>query len=584
MWQVWLVGMLLLVLAACNMNIDAPQTPTVIVSPTRDETAVARLATDTPSATPSPTPSSTQTLSPTPTITTTATSTPVATTAVPTQTPTATLTRTPSPSATYTASSMPTATPTKTVTITATQTASITSTRTAQPSSTPFPTATPTTSPSPTPPIAQLAIPTATAYFTQTFTPFPTLTPNYTGTWLAEQADLSLPPPTRTPGGIYTLTPTATQPPTLTPPVPTAAPVDSSSEGNGTFFDPNAASTGQESVAVAPVGQTGPAGPPIPEQEYVVVSYAGQVVPLLTLPGGIETGAPLAQGEVFAVSGSGSVAAVGYDRSLYINGQRLEVSPSSRFGMHENLAVGDVVWSPDGQRLAFRVDVANPNEFNAIDSGIWIYEPASSRSWQIFRNTYQAEQLHDQRQAVTVAWAPNGFALVVTVETPLGRANVLVPVDHNVNEVIQSLPYADATWTTDSAALIVSGYSNNQMSVVGRIALDANWTYTQYLSQHTTGLVMQAALQLYDGRIAFLGASAGGSFALYMVQPPAAQPIRVSQVIDGQILSAEWNPERTAVLVTAQTGSGQRLWVVRTDGAVRDSTPTGGSLGAAHWR
>jgi hypothetical protein len=324
----------------------------------------------------------------------------------------------------------------------------------------------------------------------------------------------------------------------------------------------------------------------IPEQNNIIISYAGQVVPILPLPGGISTGSALAQGSVFSVSPYGAVAAFGSDRWLRINGQTVIVSPASEWGLHPNLSIGDLVWSPDGQRLAFRVDAANPNEFNGIDSGVWIYEPATNRSWQVFRDTYQAEQLHQQRRAIRLQWAPNGLALVVTVDTPLGLANVFMPVDHDANVFIDSIPYANATWTRDSAALIVSGATWDNRAVIGRIALDANWTYTEYASHQTTGLVMQAAIELADGRIAFLGSPSPGSFALYAIYPTVgAQPAQLSErLIDGQMVYAEWNPERTAALVTAQTTTGQQLWILRTDGRVLNTTPTAGMPDAAHWR
>jgi hypothetical protein len=651
-----------LLLAGCRVNIDAPETPTVIASPTLDETAIARLATKTPTLIPTatvthtatatstltPTGTATQTntatatptltatvsptltLTPSPTVTRTATATltmtPTGTaTTRPTNTPTVTvtasptLTVTPSPTATHTptptaiptltatappthtATSSPTEThtPTATPTLSPTGTATPTATATARPTDTPTPVPTITSTPPPTLPpteaiaqiviptatpallptesILQIVIPTATPGVTNTFTPFPTLTPNLTATWQANNA----PPPTRTLGGIYTLTPAPTNPPTLTP-----AFIATVTPGTGTFYDPNAPAAGSESLPVAPAGDTGPSGPAMREQEYLVVSYAGQVVPILDLPNVIGGGGTaLAQGDIFAVSASGGVASVGADRWLVVNGWRVTVSPASEFGLHENLSFGDLVWSPDGQRLAMRVDAADPNAFNSIDSGIWIYEPTTHRSWQIFRNTFQAAQLGDQRRAVTVQWAPNNLALAVTVDTPLGRAHVFMPVDHDVNQPINAIPYAYATWAPDSASLIVSGFKWGQSTVVGRIALDSSWTYTEYLNQSTTGLIMQAAIQLYDGRIAFLGGPAPDTFGLYIIQPmPGALLVRISPEIAGQVISAEWNADRSAVLVTSQTGGARRLWIIRINGAAQDVTPSLGAPNAAHWR
>ena len=96
---------------------------------------------------------------------------------------------------------------------------------------------------------------------------------------------------------------------------------------------------------------------------------------------------------------------------------------------------------------------------------------------------------------------------------------------------------------------------------------------------------MQAATQLHDGRIVYLGGPTPDSFALYAVQPaPGAPPVRLSQLINGQTVFAEWNSERTAVLVTVQIGGTYRLWIIRTDGTAQDSTPAIGVPDAAHWR
>jgi hypothetical protein len=317
-----------------------------------------------------------------------------------------------------------------------------------------------------------------------------------------------------------------------------------------------------------------------------VISFSGQIVPILTIPDSISTGPALAQGNVFAVGTGGQIAAVNPNGELFVNNTQLAISPASQYGTHPNLSYGDVVWSPTGQRLAFRVDAANPNEFNGIDSGVWIFAPGTNRSWQVFRNTYTGAQLHEQRQVVRIQWAPNGAVLAITVETPLGLGTVFVPVDHNVNEWVDAVPYADATWTFDSQALIVSGHTwDGGHTVVGRIALDANWTYTEYVSQRANGLYMQAAAQLRDGRIAFLGGPSPNAFALYIIAAtPGAQPTPISGQINGQIVATEWNTEHSAVLVTVQAGGQTRLWIVRTDGVVQETTPDNGTLSAAHWR
>ncbi len=394
-----------------------------------------------------------------------------------------------------------------------------------------------------------------------------------------------LPPqatPTRTPGGIYTLTPTPSPLPTDTP-----LPASATPQGGGSFYDPNAPAA-DGALPMAPVGPSGQSGgPPLPEQAQVVVSYAGQVVPILQLPDGISAGPPMASGEVFA-TGGGQVAAVSGARVLTVNGQPLSVSPSSAYGLHPNLRYGEVAWSADGRYLAFLVEALDPYDFNGIDTGVWVYDTVSGQSWQVFRNTYagQAEQLADQRRALRVTWAPNGLALAITVETPLGLGTVFLPVDHAANDWVNALPYADATWTTDSRALIVSGPTWEGPSVVGRVELDATWTTTIYQTQAQTGLVMRAAAQLADGRIAFVGSPTGqNAYALYVMWAGQGVPVtRVSAPVYGQFVAAEWNAERSAVLLTVQSGGQLHTWILRIDGAAQEVNLGGGAFSAAHWR
>ena len=341
-------------------------------------------------------------------------------------------------------------------------------------------------------------------------------------------------------------------------------------------------------MPVAPAGESGPVGPALPEINQIVVSYAGQIAPLVALPAGVGAAAPLAQGDVFAVSRGGQVAAVAPDHQLYVDGAPLLVSPASQFGLPTALQISDLAWSPDGAHLALRVDTSDPQHVSAIDSGVWIYEPASNRSWQVFRNTYagQVEQLHQQRQAREMTWAPNGLALAIAVETPLGRATVPVPLEHDANAWVEALPYASATWTADSRALIVSGDTWDGHNVVGRVELDAAWTYTEYTRQALSGIRAHSAALLADGRLALLGSAAPGSLALYVMPAvPGGQPIQMTRTVSGQVLRAEWNVSRSAVLVTIRdAGGATSVWLLRADGAVQPIALSEGTVSAARWR
>jgi len=613
-------------LAGCGVNIDAPRTPTVALSPTLEATLVARVDTLTPSPTatntatltptatathtatgthtPTPTPSATRTA--TATLTPTATGTPTVT-ATATLPPTATGTHTPTPTPSATVTATHTRTPTATITATATASRTIppTPTHTATASATLAPSATPTATitATATATVAATDIPTATPTLPPTVTESPTMTatatpevpatPPPTPTEIPEPTASFTPFPSLTPAAVAQ-EPARTPLPTFTP-APPAGGLPGGDEGAGPA--PDAGETGEGPGGVP--GETGPIGPtaPLPEQASVVVSYAGQVVPILELGAdGRPSAAPLAQGTVFAVSSAGQVAAIA-DNALHIGDAILHVSPDSGWGLGDNLAWGDLAWSPDGRWLALRVDPADPATYPPGASyneptGVWIVDPLEPNSWPIFRNGYagQVAQLHEQRRAVGMRWSPNSDALVVTVETPLGRGSVVLSAQHNAAVFVDALHYTDATWSPDGGSLIVSGATWEGPSVVGRVALDEARTTAIFLTEAATGLHMQAALELADGRIAFLGSAAPGSFALYATRAapdtvPDAGIARLSPPITGEVLAAAWNPARTAILVTVQDGAARRLWLVRvTDGTAQDITPAAGAPDRAGWR
>jgi hypothetical protein len=605
-FRLFRIGLILIAaaLAGCGLNIDAPRTPTVVLSPTIEATLVARVDTLTPSPTRTPTvtPTATQTSTatgtPTATRTTTGTHTPTVT---PSATATATHTRTPTLTATPTATRTIPPTPTRTSTATATATATVMPTRTATVTATPSPTLAPsatltatiTAAPTERPTLP----PTATEPPTETATPTPELpaTPPPTPTEIPQPTASFTPFPSLTPAAVAQ-EPARTPVPTFTP-LPPAGGLPGAGEGAGS----DAGEVG-EGPGGAP-GETGPVGPavPLPEQASVVVSYAGQVVPILDLGAdGRPAAAPLAQGSVFAISSAGRVAAIGPDDLLHVDELTLHVSPDTGFGLADNLAWGDLAWSPDGRWLAFRVDPADPASYIPAASyneptGVWIVDADGTTSWHIFRNGYagQVAQLHEERRAVGMRWSPNSDALIIAFETPLGRGSVALPVRHDVTQFVDGLHYADATWSPDGGSLIVSGATWEGPSVVGRVALDEARTTKIFLTEAATGLHMQAALELADGRIAFLGSAAPGTVALYATRDdpdttPDVEIARLSPPISGQVLAAVWNPARPtaqrAVLITVQDGAARRLWLVRADGSAQDITPAAGAPDLAGWR
>ncbi len=252
-WRVFWVMMVLL-LAACDVAPAPERTPTVVPSPTQNETEIALEWTATPEPTathtltatatvtasptstdePTATPSDTATATRTPSITSTSTAT---LTPSPTNSPTATATGTASPTATATNTLTPTSTDTATATPSPTHTLTpsptLTNTPTASATATATDTPIPTDTRSPTPTNS----PTATATMTNTVTPTPTPSPSQTPTATdTATATLTITPTatltatitsTPSPSATNTLPPTATQLPTLGPtrtPLPTDTP------------------------------------------------------------------------------------------------------------------------------------------------------------------------------------------------------------------------------------------------------------------------------------------------------------------------------------------------------------------------
>lgn len=434
------------------------------------------------------------------------------------------------------------------------------------PTLTPAPTLAPQQIPTATPP------PTPTPFVTPSITPFPTATPE------ASTPIISGPIPTPTP---LNLGPTLTAPP---------AGEGQPGPGPGVTIVPGDPVTGGAG-ATAP-GPVGPSGPPLPDQEAVIVSYAGQIVPLLTLSGQPAPDAPI-QGQVFDVNpATGEIAHVDANRNVSIAGRPMIISPSSEFGPNENVSFRELFWSPNGHRLAIIVDDAGDN--TVTDAGVWIYEPVpgdKGLSWQVFRagTPTNAPQLHEQRTPVGVQWSRDSTRLIIKVYTPRGYTNVITPATNPANNVIVSIPFdefEDATWADDGVSVIVSGRRNwNEPTVVGK--LDENGlVYTEFLNETARGIAAHAAIEYAPGRIAFIGSASPGTLTLYTMDArPGAPPAPAPVTIPGTVQQVEWRADRQAALVTVVSPTNERrLWIVRIDGTAQDVTPPPGAPFAAHWR
>jgi hypothetical protein len=276
----------------------------------------------------------------------------------------------------------------------------------------------------------------------------------------------------------------------------------------------------------------------------------------------LEDGRQVQAIHTFAFSPGGARASFEADNQLYINGVMLTISPSSQFGMPPHMRVLDMEWTADGRYLAL---VVEGNPYSTDQTGVWVVDTAAYTSQQIMRN--------DDRHATRVDWSPDGTVVLIHMNAPNGGEITFLPRDHHANDGFRSHPYPDASWSPSGTSVIVSGRGN-----LGRILLDAEQTFIPFT---LTGIAdARAATETPNGRILFLG-SANGILRLYAQNEI---PISLSGEIPGQVITWEWNRNRSALLLTTNTDSIRRVWVVNADGNYRDVTPPQGAPLGMYWR
>ncbi|MEP7287397.1 MAG: hypothetical protein ABI947_16695 [Chloroflexota bacterium] len=492
-----------------------------------------------------------------------------------------------------------TATPTTSATFTATETPqpptnTSSATNTPEPSTaTPLPSATVSDTPSPVPPTE---IPSATGTAVPSSTnmpPPPTLTPvptnNPTATFIPT-VPLPLPLPTLLPS----LTATVLLP-TL---VPTLVALPSGTPIPQVVIVPTTQPTAVPNVGTALPG-TGVAVAPFTATVAVVTAtpapFSGQSIltanGVLQLPP-VENAALVAD---FDVSAAGNRAVIDQNLNMTIDGV-----PYTGNGKHAGKLFRQARWSARGRWLAYIVETPGAQTGKlgkqaTSEDGLWVLDVAAPNAAPQFvmRNYYGAPLDEELRIAVNLNWAFDEDAIMVTVRKLDGLHSVLVGVkvradDHNPG-LFDVLPYTDGTWTLDSLRYVTTGMppgSHNRM--LG--TLDRKIQFTPIVDGMALNLWMQNAAQVADGRYAFLGKpSAAGQLengttqlALYVVSPGGV-PAAVSPVLSGEVLTAQWNPTRTALLVTLRGLSGLQTMVISLDGTTTDYTAQTHGTAAVHW-
>lgn len=288
------------------------------------------------------------------------------------------------------------------------------------------------------------------------------------------------------------------------------------------------------------------------------------------------------------VRADGTRAVVTADGRLLINGMAYDGG-----GKHIRQRYVTVSWSPDGRWLAYAVQTPGAEQgvldfLTTIDDGVWVLDTQSpgAQPVQVFRNTYfRASNVAPYRIATSIAWANDNYAMLITVQTVAGPAIVLA----GVRGERQYFDNTSATWLPDSSGWVTTtlpGPNGVELRVV-----DRNGKPTSILSGAMVGLWMQYPAQTADGRYAFLGkpaangltATPASSLQLY-IYTPGGIPVGVSDPLDGDVISAEWNPARTAVLVVLRMTRGVETKVVTLDGRIVDYTDAARGLPGARWQ
>jgi Tol biopolymer transport system component len=127
--------------------------------------------------------------------------------------------------------------------------------------------------------------------------------------------------------------------------------------------------------------------------------------------------------------------------------------------------VTDITWAPNGERLAFTVEVqfdVNPSA-DPSPGGVWVMDVSKGTSKQIL-------QCGSGENACAVAWSPDGSLIAVTHGNVL-HGNVLEVIDPDTGTATALQVFRQGafrpTWSPDSARIAVS-FRDGELTAVDR--------------------------------------------------------------------------------------------------------------------
>ncbi len=278
-----------------------------------------------------------------------------------------------------------------------------------------------------------------------------------------------------------------------------------------------------------------------------------------------------------------------------INGQnvvRVHVSPFLDFepqSAQDNQAnVVQVVWSPDGQHLAFLVD-ANRDDRD----GVWLLNNPQinsiSNAQQVFREcpppidtdcTVNIGGEPKHYNSLHIDWNNSSTALLVQLDLPdeNRRAFTVIPLDNAPTHLPPIYRYDYASWSQDGTRVLVSGAGPDGRQMIGWLD-PSNGTVQTIFDGSSAGLIFRDAVQRPDGQIVALAAVGGSPDALY---DSSGRPI--SGVIgDAAPSRVSWSPDRSAALVVVNDGGTPHYYVANVDGSVQEITASVAGALAVDW-
>ena len=253
------------------------------------------------------------------------------------------------------------------------------------------------------------------------------------------------------------------------------------------------------------------------------------------------------------------------------------------------VVVNSVVWSPEGERLAFSVRHLYQDHTESKQDGLWLISLRDEIPLKLLNNQYlnaDASNVNEVRIISDPIWSPDGTALVLTGRywewTDILWLDPVAPdpLEANLNDSPGGL-WLNGSWANDSQSILLSGINYSQFGDLASLRRDTD-ELDLLLSGEVEGLFIHHAQELPSG-VAFLASDPTGlqETRLYLghrtedgfVYAPAGP--EHSLCSSGYVRDIIWDPAGELALLSCRQG----VQLISLDGSVdTDITPFLGPL------